>query len=37
MTKLCYIQYLGEIVFRTRERHTSQVLGKKKKLPQDTE
>ena len=29
MTNLCLIQYIGEIVFRTRERHTSQVLGVK--------
>ena len=29
MTNLCLIQYIGEIVIRTRERHTSQVLGVK--------
>ena len=29
MTKLCLIQYLGEIAYCTRERHTSRVLGLK--------
>ena len=29
MTNVCLLQYIGEIVIRTRERHTSQVLGMK--------